>query len=57
LNNSGKKPDFPFVVMFPLIVRYAAAGVVGWDPLFAAGWGRIAPPACFGTIGFRRMMR
>ena len=43
--------------MFPLIVRYAAAGVLGWNPLSVAGRGRIASLACFDTIGSRRMMR
>ena len=43
--------------MFLLIVCYAAAGVLGWNPLSVADRGRIALPACFGTIGPRRMMR
>ena len=43
--------------MFHFIVRYAAAGVLGWDPLSVADRGQIAPPAYFGTIGSRRMMR
>ena len=43
--------------MFLLIVRCAAAGVLGWDLLSVADRGQIAPPACFSTIRSRRMMR
>ena len=43
--------------MFHLIVYYVAIKVLAWDPLYTADRGRIAPPACFGTTGSRRMMR